>query len=291
MEIKKPNLLEYLNLHAYLKDLYKFRKKTEPSFSYELWAQELDFKNRSYLRQIIIGRRSLTIETAKQMAVRLNLQGIEKEYFEVLARASRARSEQQKEQCNRELLSFIKTEYLQQEVQNYREFVSNTLYPQLQTLLSFKDIGTSPEELAGLLRRSSEEIHQALQTLSKMQMAQQEGTQWKSLVRSFKVSDDLGESALLEHHKKSLSEAAGATVLPKEQRRYLSLLLPLSGEDFQVLLDEFHLFKKNMIRKFGVDSLRGRRLYQMNFNIHSISEESQDQKFYSESHPEASRSR
>lgn len=271
--LKKPNLLEYLSVHHYLNDLYKYRKQTEVSFSYDLWAQELDFKNRSFLRQIVTGRRGLTSDTARQLALRLNFQGVERQYFDLLVQYSRARSIERQSALGRELMNLLKSEHSQQEIEDYCEFVSETLYPKLQTLLSFKDVRKTPEDLAPLLRKSPEEINKALRVLEKIKLATQEPNQeWKSVPKSFKVPEAIGDRNLLEYHALSLREAIEARSLPKDQRRYLSLILPLNQQDFAEFWEEFNKFKKDMIRKFDVEDLRNRQLFQMNLNIYAVSE-------------------
>jgi uncharacterized protein (TIGR02147 family) len=271
---KKPDLLEYLSIQHYLKDLYKWRKQTEASFSYESWAQELDFKNRSFLRQIVIGRRNLTTDTSRQLARRLHFQGVELEYFELLVQYSRAQSLDKKNALGLKLTGLLKAEHQQQDVKDYCEFISDTLYPRLQTLLSFKDIPKTPEQLGYLLNQPPDKIHQALQILEKIQLAARgPEEEWSAVSKSFKVKEALGDRHLLNYHALSLHEAINAQSLPKDQRRYFSLLLPLSTEDFASFWDDFNRFKKEMIRKFDADDLRKRRLFQMNLNIHAVSEE------------------
>lgn len=270
---KKPNVLEYLSVHHYLNDLYKYRKQTESNFSYELWAQELDFTNRSFLRQIVTGRRSLTLEMAKQISMRLNFQGVEKQYFELLVQYSKSRSLEKQSALGRELMSLIKSENVQQDVHDYCEFVSRTLYPKLQTLLSFDDISKTPKELAHMLRQEPEDISKALEVLQKIGLAELGDSQeWNSVAKSFKVPENIGDRNILEYHALSLREAIEARSLPKQQRRYLSLMLPLNEKDFEAFWEEFNKFKKEMLRKFDVDNLGDKRLYQMNLNVYSVSE-------------------
>ncbi len=41
---QRPVLRTYLNIVRYLNDYYLYRRRKDPSFSYELWAAELGFK-------------------------------------------------------------------------------------------------------------------------------------------------------------------------------------------------------------------------------------------------------
>lgn len=271
--IQKPRLKNYLSIQHFLQDLYSYRKRNEPGFSYESWSQELDFNNRSFLRQVVIGRRSLTMETAQILKKRLNLEGSDNEYFDLLISYSRARTAKEKEAFGISMARLIKSDESQNEIADYAAFVSNPLHPRLQTLLSFSDIRKTPQNLAKILQRSESEIEQALHLLRNIGIAESDQDKnWKSLVRSFKVQEELGSQALLHYHRKALEEAIEAQTLPVQERRYRSLLLPLNPEELSEFMIELNEFAERMKRRFDVDSLKGRKLYQINLNSHSVSQ-------------------
>lgn len=276
--VKKPDLFTYLNVNQYLEDLYTFRKAENRSFSYEAWAQELGFTNRSFLRQIVIGRRSLTEKTTQTLCEKMNFSTSEREYFHLLVLYSKSKTQEQRNLYGRKLLHLIKSDYPQTEVQNYYEFLSSPLLPRLQTLLSFEDIEKSTENLSALLGITPHKTESALQLLKKINMAESEVNgrglhEWKSLQKSFKIPDKVGDQALLSYHELSLKEAIQARDLPAQQRRYKSLLLPLSPHEFDEFLEDLQVFIQQTLRKYDVDDLRSRRLHQVNFNIHAVSEE------------------
>lgn len=272
--LSKPELRTYLDIHQYLEDLYRFRKQTETNFSYESWAQELDIKNRSYLRQIVIGRRSITESTIKILCQRLNFQGVDREYFNLLVLYSKSRNQEQRNLYGRKLMQLLKTDYEQAEIQNYFEFVSNPLYPKLLTLLSFKDIDSSAQGLALLLKKPLIELEAALETLQRLKLIQKGGddSRWNTTHQAFKVPDHIGSVALSEYHRQSLHEAIEANKLPQEQRRYKSLLLPLSAAEFSEFLEDLQIFVKQTLNKFDTEALKKRRLHQVNFNIYAVTE-------------------
>ncbi|WP_415061831.1 TIGR02147 family protein [Bdellovibrio sp.] len=276
--VKTPDLFTYLNVNQYLEDLYAYRKKKDRSFSYEVWAQELEFTNRSFLRQIVIGRRSLTEKTIKIICDKMAFSTAEREYFHLLVLYSKSKTQEQRNLYGRKLLHLIKSDYPQTEVQNYYEFLSTPFLPRLQTLLSFEDIEKSTANLSTLLGATPHKTESALQLLEKIKMAQSEVNtnglrEWKSLQRAFKIPDKMGDDALLGYHELSLKEAIQAQNLPPEQRRYKSLLLPLSPQEFEEFVEELQVFIKQALKRYDVDELHSRRLHQINFNIHAVSEE------------------
>ncbi|MFM6930506.1 MAG: TIGR02147 family protein [Bdellovibrio sp.] len=275
MENKKPDLKTYLNVHQYLGDLYKYRKATEEYFSYETWSQELDIKNRSFLRQIVIGKRSLTSETTKLLCDRMGFYGIDREYFQLLVLYSKSSTQEQRNLYGRKLMQLIKTDHEQTEIENYYELISTPLYPKILTLLTFKDIRKDRESIARLLNTEAKEIEAGLGVLDNLKLIcfNEESQEWQSTEKSVKVPDQIGDAALLDYHSKSLQEAIAAKSLPKDQRRYKALLLPLNHSEFAEFLEDLQGFVKQSLKKFDTDDLRTRKLHQVNFNIYAVSEE------------------
>lgn len=277
MKIEKPLLQNYLNIHHYLSDLYQYKKQTIPGFSYEAWAIELGFKDRSFLRQIVIGRRGLTESSILLLQKNLDLPAEQKEHFDLLCHYSKSKSSAQRKIYGRKLMQSLRSEYLQAEIENYYDVVSNHLTPKIQTLLSIVDIQKTAKNLATLLEARAEEVQMALEKLEALQLADkiktENGIEWTALERNFKIKDDLGNLALQEYHRQSLQEAIKAQALPIKERRFRSMLLPLSEVEFEIFMSEFNVFAQQVLKKFDADDLIKRKLYQVNFNIHSVSKE------------------
>ncbi|WP_373997691.1 hypothetical protein [Bdellovibrio bacteriovorus] len=92
----------------FLRDLYNYRKKTEEGFSYETWAFELNFQHRSFLRQVVIGRRALTEATAQQIAHRLFTNPEEQRHFMILFHYSRSRTPQERQLFGQQLMQMCR---------------------------------------------------------------------------------------------------------------------------------------------------------------------------------------
>lgn len=271
--LKKPQLKDYLDVSHYLKDLYGYRKATEEGFSYESWAYEVGFQHRSFLRQVVIGRRSLTEATAKQLGERLFFTAPEQEHFAVLARYSKCRTKEERDLYGQRLLQILKGNYYQTEVEISEEFLGSPLIPRLQVLLSLGDKAHSVAELAKALQVDPLEIEKGLLVLLRLNLAELYGDKYKATVNSFKVPSELGSEVLLEYHKKILQDAIAARNLPPDQRRYKSLLMALSPEEFEIFLSNLNAFTKEQLQKFDNSGTEGRRLFQVNLNLFSVTTE------------------
>ncbi|KHD88171.1 MAG: hypothetical protein OM95_10400 [Bdellovibrio sp. ArHS] len=270
---KKPQLRDYLEASFYLRDLYNYRKATEESFSYESWAFELDFQHRSFLRQVVIGRRALTETTAQQIAHRLFTDPKEQRHFMILFHYSRSRSQQEREIFGQQLMQMLKDNYAQMEVEPSEDFLSSPLFPRLQVLLSLGDQHRSLQELSRLLQADSFEIEKGLLILTRLQLAQKTETGYKATVNSFKIPNNLGSQVLLDYHQSNLQDAIKARSLPPELRRYKSFILALAPSEFEQFLKNMDAFVKEQLHRFDTSSQERRRLFQVSMNLFSVSTE------------------
>ena len=76
-------MFTYNNYRSYLKDYYT-SKKQKPGFSYESFSRSLGIKSGNYLKLVIDGKRSLTLENIHGFARVIGLTGEELNYFESL---------------------------------------------------------------------------------------------------------------------------------------------------------------------------------------------------------------
>ncbi|WP_413576126.1 TIGR02147 family protein [Bdellovibrio sp. HCB290] len=273
--LKKPLLRDYLSVSYYLHDLYQYRKATEEQFSYESWAQELGFQHRSFLRQVVIGRRALTEKTARQICERLFFTPSEQEHFMILAHYSKSRSAREREAFGKRLIQLLEQNYYQTEIEAYEEFVSSPLFPRLQVLLALGEEPKTPEAMTRFLNADPLQVAKGLMILTKLGLATSSDAGYKATVGNFKVPSNLGSNSLLEYHKESLQEAITARSLPHHLRRYKSMILAMSQEEFELFLKNMDGFVKEQLHKFDTTKADGRRLFQVNMNLFSVSEELQ----------------
>lgn len=267
---KTPDLFSCFNPQQYLLAVYNYRKATEDSFSYDTWAQELGMQNRSFLRLIVTGKRSLTPKMTAQICRRLGFDDSQVEFFQLLSESTRAKSATSRQFYEKQILRAMKVKRDHHDLQDYQEFVSDIHLPRVHALLSFTDISKTPENFAKILNLSESETLLKLKALEKFGMAKHTADGWEPLNRCFKISDHYTR-ALQEYHKRCLEIAADAMILPKEERRYRSLLLPLNAGDYESFHAELNHLIDRFLVVYDVKALEDRRLYQIHFSAVPVS--------------------
>lgn len=274
MANKLPNVFNYLDAVFYLQDYYKARKGMAKGFSYETWSYELNIKSRAFIRLIILGKKKISPKFVEAFSEQVFATKAEQEYFHSLVSYSQASTQKDKQLFGARLTQIQRRTLQQKHVEDFSGFVSSPQLPRLLTLLSFKDIVTTSENLQKLMAISLDEVERSLKHLAELGLAEQkregEVIVWKSKNEKFKVKDSKGSIDLFKFHEQSLHEAIAAFTLPKELRRYKSLLLSFSEEELKTFYQNMDEFATEQFNRFSGDHYEGRRLFQINFNIYPV---------------------
>lgn len=283
--MKKPVVFDYMDARSFLQDYYTYRKNSDDRFSYEIWASELNYSSRSYLRMVLIGKKRISDGFIEAFCRSSKLDQQESDYLEILVKHSQAATQNAKQAFNQKLFQILRNQIGQSEITDYAEFVETPFLPRLLTLLSFQDIRPTSETFARLMNSPVKEIQQGLEKLTSLGLAEPKSVageiHWSSLNRRFKVPDKIGHQAMINFHKRSLTEAAHAIATTKENRKYKSLLLPLNKSELEQVYALLDSFSSEQIARFNSDNYQTRRLYQLNLNIHAIAEEYESLPFFS----------
>lgn len=273
---QKPSVFEYLDLNAFLQSYYNFRKQMDSEFSYESWANELGVKNKSFLRLAIVGKKKISQMLMTALSEKIFESKNEQEYFYYLVKYAYAPTQKDKTDFSNKLIRLIKGNSKEEVIEATAELLSSPWFMRMLTLLTFKDITPTVATFSKLIDKPAAEVEHLLLKLQELKLAysvQVDGqTHWLCSGKAFKVPDQIGSEAIIQYHKASLDDAINAFNRPKDQRRYRSLLLPMSEEqmkEFYTLMDEFANEQKI---RFNSESLKGKNLFQANFNIHRITE-------------------
>ncbi len=265
---------DFTDAVAFLKAYYEQRKRHSIHFSYAVWAEELGIKSRSFLRLVLVGKRSLTEDVADLIVKAMKLNQSETKYFTQLVALSRATTLGQKETHSREIAKMHEKfalknhENLEISKKDLFDFLSSYRMPRLQVLLTLKDIEKNETKLAQLLGIKETEVAAQLLILQKIGLAAKDADgQWQAKEGQVATPDVLGNVALQSFHRKSLEEAVEAIDLPKDTRRFQSLVMPLTPEQFQEVHQNLRSTLEKTLQSFESQEGHGKKIYQVNLNI------------------------
>lgn len=266
--VKKPDITTYTNAQHFLLDYYFYRKTLDDQFSYKNWAEEIGIKNRSFLRLMTTGQRSISESTLQQMVGRMGLDNLGQQYFTHLVRKSNARTEKERARYEAALKNLVRLHQNRIEITDTLSFLESPEIPALQVLMTYTDIHRSAASLAALLERSESQVTQWLNTLRNLGLAEETNDgQWQTRTQSYHIKDQPGDESLKRYHEKTLQHAIQALETNKDSRRYRTLIMPLDLDQFQEVWAAINDFAVLQLEKYNDQDFSARRLYHLNVNL------------------------
>src|SRR3989344_2353953 len=230
---EKPSIYSFLDLIQYLEVYFKWRKATDPKFSYSQWTTELNIGNKTTIRFILQRKRRISKITAQAIKKHLNLDHQEEFYYDYLLIYSQPKSEAERNAAGSKLI----------EIQRHLFKINPS---QLKDLLNFYVENN-------VLTKSADNIYSIL-------------------TDSIKVNDKPNAKSLREYHEFWLAEGAKALNLDFSLRRFRSLNFALSENEFNDLVDRINDFAIGLLSKYSTDRLSDRRMYMLETALFPISE-------------------
>ena len=91
------NIFSYTNYRNLIKDYYEEQKKAKGSFSYQVFAHKAGFTTKTYLIEVVSGKKSLSKGSIFNMAKAMNLKKKETDFFEAMVCFNNAKSIKERE--------------------------------------------------------------------------------------------------------------------------------------------------------------------------------------------------
>lgn len=276
---KKPLLKRYLSITEYLKAYYDYRKLTDSSFSYERWSNEFNFKSKSSLQMMCVGRRNISKTLIKNFCEKENLSDSEKCYFLLLAKLQNTNNVDMKKTYLDKIFELTDFNFKTNEIKNAFDFVSNPEMCIVQVLLAVDDLEATEENLAKIAQLKLKKIKAILQKLKNLGLCfsihseKNEKVIWKAKYKFFTVNDESQDLALNFYHlqtAKELEKVVSQNIIDKKMK---SLLLTIGESDYSELVEIIDQFTNKLKVKYASDSIKNKKLFKINVQAYPVTNE------------------
>lgn len=268
----QPNIFDYMDIQHFLQDLFRQRKMADPTFSYGRWAQQLGFNNKTLLRLILQGKRKISAKTRLQFKVFLALEPLANEYFDVLTDYCQATSVSQKQILGLRLIQIQRRNFVQPEVSADLSLLQDAYGPIVLTLISSSQSALTAPEIEEKVCLASERVSLILKNLLQDGLIAHEDGHFRAVHSTFKINNHFGHQGLRNFYSHWLRQSVAAIDLPYELRRFRSLQILLSEDEFEDLNKSFQEFVLANLSRFERNTLENRRLYLMNSSLFPVTE-------------------
>lgn len=266
----EKTIFHYTDYRLYLKEYYQIRKKANKNFSYRSFAMKAGVSP-SVLKDVISGRRNLTIPIMKKYSKAMKLGKKELDYFDVLVRFNNSNNNDEKNQCFTEMIRARGHSGIKFIGEDHYTFFSkwyNSAIRELVTLPAFKeDYSWISKQLQPSIPVS--EVKSSIDLLLSIGFLKRDKK--GKLIQSDAVISSEYEmaSAALRNFHAQMIELAGKSLeeIHRSQREVSSLTLGISEKTLVRMKERIRIFKEELLSMVVDDKSDSETVCQLNFQL------------------------
>ncbi len=231
----KPDVFQYVDYRAFLKDWFAFLKKEKKLLATHVAAQAQ--LSGGFLSMMLAGKRELSLDSALKLLPCLQLTKTERNYLENLVRLSQLDTGVSRVAAVRKMQSYTSFRKSHEKDAVFFQYVSNWYYAAIREMASLPGFSEDPEAIRARLRAKATlaEIKDALQFLEKHGfLKRNEEGKLSAAQETLHARGLLYWTALTQFHKDMFEQATQSIEdASAEERDIQGYTLTMSPERFQ----------------------------------------------------------
>jgi uncharacterized protein (TIGR02147 family) len=273
--MEPPNIYQYLDYRAYLKDLFEFRKQKSKNFSYRYFSGKAGFASPNFLKLVIDGERNITNESIAKIAKGFGLNKQEREFLENLAFMNQASDHDGTDHYYKKMMAmrgFVKIHQLEK---NRYTYFSKWYYPVVREVIMFGDRKHNPAQIAVMLKPpiTPKEAEKALKLLSDLELINQdEDGIWSQNEQAISTGPEVKSLLAAKFHKAMIAKAVEALDrLPAAERDISGVTISINHNRISDIKKKVAAFRKELLELACNDQDPPTQVLQVNLQVFSLS--------------------
>ena len=266
-EIIDPNIFDYLDYRAFLRDLFNFRKLKNHLFSYRVFAGKAGFSSPNFLKLVIDGKRNLSNESIGKIAKGFGLKKQEREFFENLVFMNQASTNDDKNHYYKKMMSvsgYLKSHRINKS--NYKYF-SKWYYPAIREIAVFGDRNATPEQISESLNPNIpvKEVEKALEILLELGLLRKDTSGlWEQADKVVSTGAEVKSLVIFNYHKEMIKLALEAFERHSAEKRSMSgVTISIKEEKLTEIKKIISAFRKELL-KLACEDEGSNKVFQIN---------------------------
>lgn len=270
MTESKKTIFDYMDIYLFLNEYYRIQKSLSLKFSYTVWSHQIGFKNKTILRLILQKKRTLTANSSDLFKKYFQFNELELQYFEALAAYSQAKTTSQKQAYGSLLIKIQRQNFKQTTMNPDAGLLYDVYSPIILTILSSSDTPLKFEEIQNYSGIESSRLNGILQKLIEMNFAKTDYKFYTSVNDTFKVPDNFLNKNLKSYYEFWIEQSKKMIELPFELRRFRSLQIALTTEEFNDIVLQINEFANLLLSKVQNNQIQNRSVYLLNTSLFPV---------------------
>jgi uncharacterized protein (TIGR02147 family) len=272
------NIHNYLDYQEYLRDYYQARKEKDAFFSYRLFGSKISV-DAGFLVKILQGKLHLPVSSIAPVAQYLKLDAKESEYFDLLVRYGRAKSEREIRLLFEKIIGLQAGKCRLIQSGQY-EFYQKWYYAAIHALLLIHEFSDDYTALARRLNPAitAAQAREAIALLSRLDLIRKDkdGT-WKPTSKLLSTGEKWAASAIAKYQEETIE--LGRTSLqrdPKSHRDISTVTIAVSHKDLADIKARVAEFRRGLL-SMETENEPADCVYQVNIQVIPLTRIEDDQ--------------
>ena len=264
MSIALEHLFDYDDFRKFMQDYFDEQKKLRAVFSHRFFAAKAGFSSSSYCLNVIRGRFNLTPKSIEKISKAMDLEPLQKAYFEALVQYNQAQQVNERDQAWEQILQIRRQIEFTHVTTREQAYFSKWYYPVIRELAVESDWNGDFRVLARSLtpQITTEEAREAVKNLLEWGLLKKEGERYERVSQMLDAAE-IPPIALRKIRREYIQHAIGAVEsMPKDERFAAFTTLAMSEKSYNYAVEVLEEARKKIIARAAND-LDVERVYEM----------------------------
>lgn len=274
MTSTNPDVFEYLDYRAYLRDYYAYAKEARRGFSFRNFSRRAGLGSPNHLKRVMEGQRNLTPEMAQRFAEALGLGGEAADYFTHLVQFGQAKTSTERSRAYEKLTGFKAYRRTRKLDLAHAAYHSTWYVPAVRELAAREDFRAEPAWIARRLLPpiKPSEAKGALDILLDLGLLKrEEGGRVVQAEPLITTGPEMHALHIANYHRTMMQRAAESIDLVPSARRDISAVTILVGDGGMTRVKQMIRHFRRQLLELAVSEPKPTQVVQVNFQIFPLS--------------------
>ena len=269
------SIFNYTSYREFLHDYYKERKRLNPSFSYQSFADKAGFKTKTFIYKVIKGKKALAKQSTIKISEAIGLKKKETDYFRAMVNFSNEKDINDKEYYFHQLQKLSKRLEVSEIRKNQYNYFQQWYIAAIRELVTMLDWENDYKRLAKAVNPpiTPKKAKDAVKLLIDLKMIKKLPTgKYIQADKSITTGELVKSLAVQKFQKQCMKLASEAIDRHKKETRDISTLtVGISERGFNKITHEIGSLRRKLVEIVQNDEPAD-RVYHINFQLFPVSE-------------------
>jgi uncharacterized protein (TIGR02147 family) len=250
------SIYDYLNYRSYLENWYNDKKRKNPAFSYQVFANKAGFKSKSFLKMVISGQKNLSGASLEKLRNVLKLTSRQYDYFKDIVAFTQTNNRNLRNHYFEKICSYSKRNPGRLLLLQQYSYLAKWYLPTIREIITRVNFGEDYDKLGKMVRPplSAHQAHQAVKVLLELELVRKTAKGYTATDTTVTTGDEVQSLAVQNFHVQNFALAAESIdTVPAAQRDLSCIIVCVSSDTFSRYKEEIRAFREKLLHMEAQD--------------------------------------